>query len=236
MELGDIFSDALVYPLHNIKALVLYVILGIILGIALIGTVVAVATGEAFNNIWAVVGSGIIGIIISLFLSFVIGGYQLDIVKYGIDRNPNGPGIDIMRQFFNGVKLFAVNVVYMLIPIILGAILAIIFQNWLSGLITFIVSIVFAFALIMAQCRLAKTEDIGDALAIGEAIGDISRVGFAKLALFIILLAVIIFVLVFIVALIAQWNSTVGGFLLGILLVYIVFFEGRAVGLLYSDV
>ena len=30
-------------------------------------------------------------------------------------------------------------------------------------------------ALMMAQCRLAKTEDLSDALAIGEAIGDISN-------------------------------------------------------------
>ena len=30
MDLGEIFGDAFVYPLHNIKSLVLYVILGII--------------------------------------------------------------------------------------------------------------------------------------------------------------------------------------------------------------
>ena len=236
MELGDIFSDALVYPFHNIKALVIYLILGIILGIAIIGTVVAVAAGAAINNVWAVIGSGIIGIIVALFIGFLIEGYQLDIVKYGIQRNSDGPGIDPVRQFINGVKLFAVQVVYMIIPIIIGAILAIIFQHWLSGLITFIISIVFSLAMVMAQCRLAKTEDIGTALSIGEAIGDISRVGIVKLVLFIVILAVISFVLFFIAILIAQWNSTVGGILLGILGIYLVFFEGRALGLLYSEV
>ena len=236
MELGEIFSDALVYPFHNIKALVIYLILGIIFGIALSGTILAVATGTAFNNFWAVLGSGIIGIIVSLFIAFLIEGYQLDIVKYGIERNPSGPGVDIVRQFINGVKLFAVQIVYMIIPIIIGAILAVIFQHWLSGLISFILAIVFSLALVMAQCRLAKTEDLGSALAIGEAIGDISRVGIVKLILFIVILVVIVFVLCFIVALITQWNSTVGGILLGILAIYVVFFEGRALGLLYSDV
>ena len=124
----------------------------------------------------------------------------------------------------------------MIIPIIIGAILAVIFQHWLSGLISFILAIVFSLALVMAQCRLAKTEDLGSALAIGEAIGDISRVGIVKLILFIVILVVIVFVLCFIVALITQWNSTVGGILLGILAIYVVFFEGRALGLLYSDV
>ena len=44
------------------------------------------------------------------------------------------------------------------------------------------------------------------------------------------------FVLLFIVNLVTQWNSTVGGILLGIIGVYITFFTARAVGLLYSDV
>ncbi len=236
MELGEIFSDALVYPFYNIKALILYLILGIILGIAIVGTVLAVGAGSTINNIWAVIGSGIIGIIVALFIGFLINGYQLDIVKYGIERNVGSPGIDPIRQFINGVKLFAVQIIYMIIPIIIGSILAIIFQHWLSGLITFIISIIFSFALVMAQCRLAKTEDIGNALAIGDAIGDISRVGILKLVLFIIILVIITLVLYFIVTLIAKWNATVGGILLGILSVYLIFFEGRALGLLYSNV
>lgn len=236
MELGEIFSDALVYPFQNIKALIIYLILGIILGIALAGTIVGIASGMAIENIWAILGSGIIGIIISLFIGFMINGYQLDIVKYGIERSNEGPGVDFVRQFINGVKLFVVQIVYMIIPIIIGSILAIIFQHWLSGIITFIISIVFSLALVMAQCRLAKTEDLGNALAIGDAIGDISRVGILKLIIFIVLVAIIIFVLFLIVALIARWNANIGGILLGILAIYIIFFEGRALGLLYSDV
>ena len=34
MNLGEILSDAFVYPLNNIKALIIYVILGIVAGIA----------------------------------------------------------------------------------------------------------------------------------------------------------------------------------------------------------
>lgn len=236
MELGEIFSDALVYPFQNIKALIIYLILGIILGISISGTVASIAAGVAIENIWAIIGSGIIGIIISLFIGFIISGYELDIIKYGIERNPGAPGVDFVRQFFNGVKLFVVEIVYMIIPIIIGAILAVIFQHWLSGLITFIITIIFSFALVMAQCRLAKTDDLSDALAVGEAIGDISRVGIVKLVLFIIMLAVISIVLFIIVGLISQWNNWIGGILSGILGIYIVFFASRALGLLYSDV
>ena len=235
MELGEIFSDALVYPFQNIKALIVYIILGIILGIAIAGTVGAIAVGAAYDNVFAIIGSGIIGIIIALVISFVISGYQLDIVKYGIDRDNGAPGIDIARQFINGVKYFVVNIVYMLIPIIISAILAVIFQHWLSLIITIILSIIFALALIMGQCRLAKTGDLGHALAVGEAIGDISKVGIVKVILFVIILFIIALVLSAIVGAISQWNATVGGILIGILGVYIAFFSARASGLLYSD-
>lgn len=236
MELGEIISDALSYPLQNIKALVVYMILGIILGIAIAGTVGGIMAGAMAKNALAIIGSGIIGIIIALFISFIITGYQLDIIKYGIERDNGAPGIDFIRQFFNGVKYFVVNIVYMIVPIIIAAILAVIFQHWLSGLLTVIISIIFAFALMMGQCRLAKTEDLGYALSIGDAIGDISRVGISKVVLFVIIMFVISFVLLMIVGLINQWNTTIGGILLGILGVYLVFFNGRATGLLYSDV
>jgi hypothetical protein len=236
MEIGEILSDALVYPFHNIKALVIYVILGIILGIAVGGTVAGIAVGVAANNVLAVVGSGIIGIIVALVIGFLITGYELDIIKFGIERDPGSPGIDFVRQFLNGVKFFVVYLVYMIIPIIIGAILAVIFQHWLSGILTAIVSIIFSLALMMGHCRLAKTEDLGYALAIGEAIGDISKVGIIKIILFIILIFIISLVLFFIVLMILRWNNIVGGILMGILVVYLTFFVGRATGLLYSGV
>ena len=56
MELGEIISDALVYPFHNIQALVIYVILGIILGIAAGGTIFAVMASAMANNVFAAIG------------------------------------------------------------------------------------------------------------------------------------------------------------------------------------
>ena len=102
--------------------------------------------------------------------------------------------------------------------------------------ITFILYVIFGLALFMAQCRLAKTEDLGSALAIGEAIGDISRVGIVNLLLFVVISMAIVFILILVAALIARWNSFVGGILLGIVGVYISFFISRATGLLYSNV
>ena len=236
MELGEIITDALSYPLQNIKALVIYVILGIILGIAFAGTLAGVIAGDVAKNIFALVGFGIIGLVIVLVISFVITGYQLDITKYGIDRRNDAPGIDFVRQFVNGVKYLVVTVVYLIVPIVISAILSVIFQNWIVMVVSFILGIIFSLALMMGQCRLAKTEDLGFALAIGDAIGDISRIGLVKVLAFVILISVIAFILFFIAGIIVQWNATVGGIIFGILAVYLVFFNGRATGLLYSDV
>ena len=236
MNISEIISDALVYPFNNIKALVIYIILGIIAGIVAGSTIVAMAAGIAANNTLAAAGTGIIGLIIALIISFVISGYGLDLIKYGINRDAGSPGLDFMRQFVNGVKLLVVNIVYFIVPIIISAILAVIFQHWLSGIISAILFIIFALAAIMGQCRLAKTEELGNALAIGEAIGDISRVGILKLIVFIIVVFIIAFIITFIVMAITNWNATVGGILMGILSVYLTFFVARATGLLYSNV
>ena len=235
MNLSEIIKDALVYPFNNIKALVIYAILGIIVGLAAGSSIVGMGLGIMNNNTGIAVGSGILGMIIALIIGFVISGYQLDIIKYGINRDSGSPGIDFVRQFVNGIKLLVVGIVYFIIPIIITAILGVIFQNWLSTIIGIILFIIFALAAIMGECRLAKTESLGNALAIGEAIGDISKIGFLKVLLFIIVIAIITAIIMFIGNAVIQLNETVGGIILGILSVYLTFFVARATGLLYSD-
>lgn len=236
MEIVDIIKDALVYPAHNITSLILYIVLGVIAGIVAGGTILGMIAGVADKNVFMLLGSGLIGILVFLVVSFAISGYELDIIKYGINRSDESPRIDFLRQFINGARLFLVRIVYYLIPMIISAIVGIIFQHWLTSIISIILFIVFALAEFMAECRLAQSEDLVYALAVPDAIADISRVGIVNLLLFVILVTIIAFVLLVIVSAIMQWNSYVGGVLMGILGVYMVFFIGRATGLLYSNV
>ena len=76
---------------------------------------------------------------------------------------------------------------------------------------------------------------MGEALAVGEAIGDISRVGFGKLLATVIVVVIIAVLIVVIVGIIGGINDLIGDILFGIALVYLVFFYNRAIGLLYSD-
>lgn len=61
MNVSEIITDALMYPLNNIKALLVYVVLGIIAGLAIGGTVVGVATGAAAENAWLTGGAELLG-------------------------------------------------------------------------------------------------------------------------------------------------------------------------------
>ena len=236
MELGEIFRDSLSYPLQNIKSFIIYLILGIIAGIVVGGTLAAAVFSIQNGNVLATIGSGVIGIVVAIFLGFVISGYELDIIKYGINRDSSAPEIDLLRHFFNSVKLFALSIVYYIIPVIIVSVLSIFFRSWIILIVAFILFVIFGLAQFMAQCRLAKTEDFGYALAIGEAIGDISKIGFIKLLLFLIIVVLISLVLFLIAGFITELNATVGGIIMGILGIYLVFFISRASGLLYSEV
>lgn len=238
MNVGGIISDAVAYPFHNIKALLLYIVLSVIAALiagASIISIVAAFSTKGLGGI-AFAGLGIAEVLIFVLVLFLIQGYALDIIKFGIERRDDGPEIDIIRQIANAIKLVIVDVVYYIVPVIITAILALFLRDWLITIIGIILFIVFALANFMAKCRLAKTDSLGDALAIGEAIGDISKVGISKLLAVVILVAIILIIIAFIVALLASLNNILGSIILGIAAVYFVFFYNRAIGLLYSDV
>ncbi len=237
MSIGSIISDALAYPFQNVKALVLYLVLALIAafigGSALVGFIGAFHTTGLSSAAFA--GVGFVGVIIFVLVYFLIEGYGLDIVKYGIERRPDGPGIDIGRQISNAIKLVVVSIVYFIIPVIITFVLGLFLRNWLISIIAIILFIVFALANFMAKCRLAKTDSLGEALAIGEAIGDISRVGIGKILGVVILIIIILLIISIIIVLLNKINGTLGSIVLGIASVYFVFFYNRAIGLLYSD-
>ena len=236
MSISEMFSDALAYPFNNIKALLLYVVLGII--VALLGGATIVDFAVAFTTKGvggaALAGLGIVGVILFVLVVFLVEGYALDIIKYGIERRSDGPGLDFGRQVSNAIKLVVVSIVYYIVPAIITLILSLFLRDWLIAVIGVILFIVFALANFMAKCRLAKTDNLGDALAIGEAIGDISRVGIGNLLITVIVVFVILMIISFIVAIFMGLNQYLGGIILGFAGVYFVFFYNRVIGLLYS--
>ena len=238
MDLSEMIGDAITYPLHNIKSLIIFMIIGIVGGLLSGMSIVGMLAAVTGQNAVAAGGFGIIGLLIGIIAYLLISGYTLDIVKFGIERREDGPGIDFVRQIVNAIKLIVVNIVYYIVPAIIVWLLTTLLGNGiLTLIIAFIVAVVFTFMQIMAICRLAKYDSLGEALAFGEALGDLSKAGgILKVLATIIVIFIIAIIIAFIIGIILNYNATIGGILLGIFGVYFIFFSNRAIGLLYSEV
>ncbi|WP_295723249.1 DUF4013 domain-containing protein [uncultured Methanobrevibacter sp.] len=235
MNIGEIISDALSYPFQNMKALLIYAIIGVIGGIiggaSLVGIVASIGTTGVKGMLAA---AGTVGFIVMIILFLLIEGYGLDIIKYGIEKRSDGPSVDFGRQIVNALKLIVVGIIYYIIPVILMYLLSLIFQGWLTATLSILIFIIFALANFMAKCRLAHYDSLGEAFAISEVIGDISRVGLGKLIATVIVIVIMIIIMCILIGFLSV-IPIIGNIILGLGSVYIAFFYNRAVGLLYSD-
>ncbi len=238
MEIGEIISDAIHYPLNHFKELGIYILICFVMALILMLTGVGVFAGAAANSSATVGIIGIIGIILAAIVSLLLNGYGLDIVKFGIERSEDAPSIDIARQVINGIKYLIVAIVYLIVPLIIMIIFSAI-NDTLGSIVGLILFIIFGFALMMAMCRLAQTESLGYALNIPEAVQDIMKVGIVKIIAVLILTFIVAFILYFIVGIFTQLGD-IGAFialiLQAIISAYLFFFGNRASGLLYSDI
>ena len=112
MKLGEIFGDALKYPISNPQSLI---IVGVIFLIANLTTLLAQfgVRNSAFATIWTIV---------ALVVSLLLVGYGLSILKNAIDLGDDIPSFDWMNNFIDGIKVLVVQVVYMIVPTIVSII------------------------------------------------------------------------------------------------------------------
>ena len=237
MKMTEIISDAVEYPFYNIKTFAVYSIIGIIGGIFGGTDFIEIVFSGGLNDPTLIAQEfGYLGAVILFIAYLLISGYNLDIIKYGIAKRSDTPGIYLARQIPNALKLIVVQIVYYIIPTVIILVLGFIFKNWFGSIIGFIIAIIFAFAEFMAKCRLAKSNSLNSALAVNNAINDIAKIGMIKVVIMVLAIAIISFALAFLLGFVYKYNSVIGGILFGILNVYIVFAYNRATGLLYSKV
>lgn len=237
MEIMEIITEAINYPLNHMKELGIYIAIMFVISLIMLLTLGVAVIGASMDSAAAVGISGIIGIILILLIALLVEGYGLDIIKLSIERSDDAPSIDITRQIINGCKYIIMAVVYLIIPIIIMAILGAI-NDTLGLIVGVILFIIFGLALFMGACRLAETESLGYALNIKEAINDIMSVGIVKL-LVILIVIVIIGAILNIIAGLFSGHGTIGDILSiiisAVVSAYMFFFQNRAIGLLYSD-
>lgn len=276
MEIMDIIKESFIFPTNNLEKLAIYIVLLFVMGLLAIGGAFSVYLAAQESMSYLILTAIIF--IISIVLGLLITGYQVGIVKSGIEFDDKAPEFDWKNDIVTGIEMIIVNIVYMIIPTIIVGIVALIANvpgNVLqmaqemsansanvtavanstsamasvsdatmaafgtsiaiTGMVAFVLFIIFAIILTIAEARLANTGSLGEALNIPEAVRDISRIGVGKVIAVFLLLFIII-------AVIQTILNTLYGLIPPIAILSIIvtpfltFVSNRAAGLLYSDI
>lgn len=122
MEIVDIIKESFIFPSKNLENLVMYIVVRFIFALLLFGAI----TGASFavsQNHFPVVGAVLI--IFTLIAEFIIRGYKLSILKSGINREEDAPRFVWKNDLINGIKMMIVFIVYLIVPVIVVIISAI---------------------------------------------------------------------------------------------------------------
>ncbi|WP_458455478.1 DUF4013 domain-containing protein [Methanobrevibacter sp.] len=124
MEIMDIIKEAFIFPSKNLEKLAIYIVLMFVLSLLIVGGVFLTAFSFVDQSYLAIVG--VILFILGIILSFIVSGYQLGILKSGIDQVDEAPSFDWKNDLINGIKLLIVSIVYFIVPAIIVGIMALI--------------------------------------------------------------------------------------------------------------
>ena len=121
MEIMEIIKDSFTFPANNLKALAIYIVITFVLGILAFGGVVTFL-GVQSSAVYGILS--FILFIIAIIIGFILAGYEIDIIKTGIDLNEVAPDFDWKNDLIRGIKAIIVAIVYFIIPAIITLIVA----------------------------------------------------------------------------------------------------------------
>ena len=195
-SITDCVSEGLKYPLNDVKKLLNLGVFFIISNIILFGIfeenlhvfrVLALVKGTLSfrfsqippNDIYIIAALTVISFIISL----IILGYQYIVIKFSIDANNNLPEFgDIANLLVNGLKYFAVSLIYNIIPtiVLIAGVELIQDVDYIMSIISFILFLICNFLLIMALANMIDSNEFKKAFDLKEITDKISKLGWVK--------------------------------------------------------
>ena len=266
MNLRDIITDAIKYPISDPQKFLIFCVLIILMSLS---TVIP-SYGVKNSTL------DIILTLVTLIVSFVVLGYSVDVIKGGIEGENVLPDFDFVKQFVMGIKALILEIIYFIIPavivlivasatglftsfteIVYGSIDAIghgasnytmimaaipqstvnTFANALTVtiIIAVILFIIFSLMSFTGLVRFAKSGSGIEGLRFREIFKDMSKIGFGKIIVTLIVIYLIAFALSLVIGLIGliPYIGVFIGMFLGV--PFILLFLYRAVGLLYAD-
>lgn len=134
MNIIQIFEDSFKYPLRNINNLGIF---GILIFLTIVGYFILNIIGVIQNSELLMQILKVILNLALLFVSFIVSGYILEIVKRNINGIEEIPSLKIVKNLITGIKIAAVSVVYYLIPLAIT-----IMASYFTGALNYIVKII----------------------------------------------------------------------------------------------
>lgn len=121
MEITEIIKESFMFPANNLKALAIYIAITFVMGILIAGGIFSMI-GVENSALYAILS--FILFIIAVVVGFILAGYEIDVIKTGIDFDELAPDFDWKADLIRGIKAIIVSIVYFIIPAIITIIVA----------------------------------------------------------------------------------------------------------------
>ena len=118
MEITEIIKEAFIFPSQNLEKLAIYIVLTFVLALLAVFGVITALLGINDGSFYFVLT--FIFLILGIFVALIITGYQVGVLKSGIDHDESAPSLELKNDFITGLKMLAVSIVYFIIPAIVG--------------------------------------------------------------------------------------------------------------------
>lgn len=114
MNLREIITDAIKFPISEPKKFLIFCVLIIIMSLSTV-----LPSYGIDNSTLTIILS-----LVSLIVSFIVLGYALDVIKGGSEGEGILPDYDFVKNFVMGIKALILDIVYFIIPLIIVLIVA----------------------------------------------------------------------------------------------------------------
>ena len=118
MEITEIIKEAFIFPSQNLEKLAIYIVLTFVLALLAVFGVITALLGINDGSFYFVLT--FIFLILGIIVALIITGYQVGVLKSGIDHDESAPSLELKNDFITGLKMLAVSIVYFIIPAIVG--------------------------------------------------------------------------------------------------------------------
>ncbi|WP_407424703.1 DUF4013 domain-containing protein [Methanobrevibacter sp.] len=114
MNLREIITDAIKYPISDTRKFLIYCALIILMSLSII-----LPSYGLKNDTLSIILS-----VVTLIVAFTVLGYSVEVVKGGTEGNDALPDFDYVKQFVIGIKAMILEIIYFIIPAVIVIIVA----------------------------------------------------------------------------------------------------------------